>query len=345
MSESWVELRSDTFTLPCAAMRASMAAAAVGDDVFNEDPTVHELEALAAQMTGKAAGLFVPSGCMANLIAQMVYVRRGDEVLVGHESHIVLYEVGAGAAIAGVQYQVVPGDGRITSEQVESRIKAGTFHTPGTGLVWVENSHNQAGGRLTGMREMEAIGAVCRKHRVSFHLDGARAFNAAVALGVPLKELAAAVDSLSFCLSKGLGAPVGSVLCGSEAFRTAALRFRKMLGGGMRQAGIIAAAGVYALRHNVDRLAEDHAHARILADRLAAFPGIELDPAAIETNIVIARLPGRDAREWEHRAGERGVRLLALDKERVRFVTHLGVDRKGIERALSVLEGVNRDVS
>jgi threonine aldolase len=332
-----VDLRSDTVTLPSPAMREAMAAAPVGDDVFSEDPTIHALEELAAELTGKEAGLFVPSGCMANLIAQMVHVRRGDEVVLGAGAHTVLHEVGAGAAIAGVQYSVIPGNGLFTADQVEERVKAPTFHTPGTGLVWIENSQNAGGGLIFPQAEVEKIAAVCRRHGLPLHLDGARMFNVAVASGKSAAEIAAPFDSLSFCLSKGLGAPVGSVLCGTKAFRVAAHRLRKMLGGGMRQAGIVAAAGIYALRHNVERLAEDHARARRLAHALAPSPHLRVDPAAVQTNIVVARLPAGEAEELVARCERRGVRFLDLDRRRVRLVTHLDVDGPGIERAAKVI--------
>ncbi len=337
MEPEIVDLRSDTVTLPSPAMREAMVAAPVGDDVFSEDPTINALEELAAELTGKEAGLFVPAGCMANLIAQMVHVRRGDEVVLGAGAHTVLHEVGAGAAIAGVQYSVIPGNGLFTADQVEERVKAPTFHTPGTGLVWIENSQNAGGGLIFPQPEVEKIAAVCRRHGLPLHLDGARMFNVAVASGKSAAEIAAPFDSLSFCLSKGLGAPVGSVLCGTKAFRVAAHRLRKMLGGGMRQAGIVAAAGIYALRHNVERLAEDHSRARRLAHALAPSPHLRVDPAAVQTNIVVARLPAGEAEELVARCERRGVRFLDLDRRRVRLVTHLDVDGPGIERAAKVI--------
>jgi threonine aldolase len=334
-----VDLRSDTVTRPSAAMRDVIARAAVGDDVFGEDPSVNELEQLAAAMMDKPAALFVPSGCMANLLAQMVHVRRGDEVVVGQDCHIVRHEVGSGAAIAGVQYEVVPGDGCITAKEVEERIKAPTFHTPGTGLVWVENTHNMAGGKTTSLEELRRIAAVCRARGIPVHLDGARIFNAAAALGVSSAELAACADSASFCLSKGLGAPVGSLVCGDERFRSAAHRLRKMLGGGMRQAGILAAAGRWALENNVARLGEDHANARRLAEGLAGAPGLQVD-ARPETNIVMAEVLAGSAEALAERAARAGVFFLALGPRKVRFVTHLDVDAAGIARAISVVRQV-----
>ena len=334
-----IDLRSDTVTLPSPGMREAMARAVVGDDVWNEDPTVAELEALAAERTGQAAGLFVPSGSMANLIAQLVHVGRGDEVVCGQDAHCMHDEVGAGAALAGVQYAWIPGDGRFTAAEVAERLRPRTFHTPGTALVWIETTHNRGGGTVFPPDEVERIAALCRARGLPLHLDGARVFHAAAALGVPVRELTRHFDSLSFCLSKALGAPVGSVLCGSVAFRTAAHRFRKMLGGGMRQVGIVAAAGLYALRHNVERIVEDHANARRLATALAALPGVVADPAAVATNIVMLGVPG-DAAALVERLAARGVLAWAPDDRRIRFVTHLDVDAAAIDRAAAVVREV-----
>jgi len=329
-----IDLRSDTVTRPSPAMRRAMAEAEVGDDVFGEDPTVNRLEEEAARLCGKEAALFVPSGCMANLIAQMVWVRRGDEVIVGQDAHVLLHEVGSGAAVAGVQYQIVPGSGLLDPAQVEERIKKPTFHTPGTGLVWLENTHNMAGGVPYEPEVLREIGERARARSVPVHLDGARIFNAAAATGVDVRRLAEPADSLSFCLSKGLGAPVGSVLCGSASFRAQAHRLRKMLGGGMRQAGILAAAGLYALEHNVARLVEDHATARRLADAIAGHPAVEIRPEEVRTNIVIARLRGLDADTFVARCRERGVLLLPRDRNRFRLVTHLDVTPSQIESSI-----------
>lgn len=337
-----VDLRSDTVTRPSPAMREAIARAPVGDDVFSEDPTVNELETRAAELIGKPAALFVPSGCMANLLAQMVHVRRGDEVIVGQDCHIVRHEVGSGAALAGAQYDVVPGDGLITADDVEERIKAPSFHTPGTGLVWIENTHNMAGGRITPLAEMQRIRDLCRGRGLPVHLDGARVFNAAAVLGIPASTLADCADTVSFCLSKGLGAPVGSLFCGSSEIRREAHRLRKMLGGGMRQAGLLAAAGLYALAHNIARLADDHALARRLAKGLADIPGLVVRPDRVETNIVIAELARGDEEEFVERCQVRGVLFLALGRRKVRFVTHLDVDSAGIDQALEVIREVSR---
>ncbi len=335
-----VDLRSDTVTRPTEAMRQAMARAEVGDDVYDEDPTVIELERLAAGLTGKEAGLFVPSGSMANLIAQMVHADRGSEVVLGEASHAVLHEVGAGAAIAGVQYSIIPGDGRFTAGQVRKRIKAPTFHTPGTSLIWVENTHNMGGGTIFPTAEIKAIAEVAHEAGLPLHMDGARVFNAVVAGGEALRDVVREVDSLSFCLSKGLGAPAGSVLVGTREFRTRAHRLRKMLGGGMRQIGILAAAGIYALEHHVERLADDHRRARRLADELRRLPGISIDADAVQTNIVMADLHGADAADLARRCAERGVLFHALSRRRLRLVTHLDVDDAAIHRALGVISEV-----
>lgn len=337
MSGSVIDLRSDTVTRPSPAMREVMARAPVGDDVYDEDPTVIELEARSAELAGKQAGLFVPSGSMANLIAQMVHADRGSEVIVGESSHCVLYEVGAGAAIAGVQYNVIPGGGLFTADQAAARIKEPTFHTPGTGLLWVENTHNMGGGVIFPQEEIGRLGALAREHGLPLHMDGARIFNAAVASGKPLTELAREVDSLSFCLSKGLGAPIGSVMVGSAEFRVKAHRLRKMLGGGMRQVGIIAAAGLYALEHNVERLAEDHRRARHLAEAVGAMPGMRVDLETVQTNIVMADVTTGRAAELVERCKPEGLLFHGLSSGRVRFVTHLDLDDEQIERSLAIL--------
>ena len=334
-----IDLRSDTMTLPSDGMRDAMRGARLGDDVWQEDPTVHELEARAAALVGHEAGLFVPSGSMANLIAQLVHAGRGDEVICGWGSHCVRDEVGAGAALAGVQYEMIPGDGRYTVAQLEQSIRPPTFHTPGAGLVWIENTHNLGGGTVFPLAEIRKIAALCRERGVPLHLDGARVFHAAVAEGVAVAEIGRWFTSMSFCLSKALGAPVGSVLCGSKGFRERALRFRKMLGGGMRQSGVLAAAGLYALERNVERLVEDHANARRLAERLAGIPGVTVDPSAVQTNIVMAGVAG-DAPKLVEKLAARGVGGWAPDAHRIRFVTHLGVDRAAIDRAADVIREV-----
>ena len=340
MLERVIDLRSDTVTRPSEGMREAMALAPVGDDVYGEDPSVNELETFAADMVGKEASLFVPSGTMANLISQLVHSRRGDEVILGQDSHCMLYEAGAGAAIAGVQYHVIPGDGRFTAEQLEELIKERTLHTPGTGAVWIENTHNMGGGLVFPLAEIRRIAVLCRSRRVPLHMDGARVWNAGVAGGVGVREIAAEVDSLSFCLSKGLGAPVGSMLCGSSEFVENAKRLRKRLGGAMRQAGIIAAAGLYALQNNVDRLFQDHFNAKRLAGGLANVAGIDIKAKSVETNIVMATIRsgwGTGA-SLQAAAREKGVLFHALDKQRIRLVTHLDVSTVDIDRAVKAIK-------
>ncbi|MBW2262064.1 MAG: low-specificity L-threonine aldolase [Deltaproteobacteria bacterium] len=331
-----IDLRSDTVTLPTAGMREAMMDAELGDDVYGEDPTVNALEAAAAGMLGKEAGLFVPSGSQANLVSLLTYGVRGDEVILGQESHCMKFEAGAGVAIAGAQFSVVPGDGLFTADQVRERLQVETLHNPGTGLVWIENTHNMGGGRIFSIEEMERVAGVCREQAIPLHVDGARIFNAAVATDLPASRYAGVADSISVCLSKGLGAPVGSVLTGTRTFCEKSRRFRKMLGGAMRQAGVLAAAGLYALENNVERLAQDHDNSRALAEGLAAVDGIEVDVATVETNIVMAETTRIDAATFAERCRAQGVLFHPLAERRIRFVTHLDVDRR------MVLDAVDR---
>jgi len=335
-----IDLRSDTVTLPTPAMREAMLRAPLGDDVYGEDPTVRALEERSAGMLGKEAGLLVPSGSQANLIALIAHIRPGDEVIVGENSHCIRYEAGSGAAIAGAQFSVVPGDGRFTAEDVTARLERETLHNPGTALVWVEDTHNMGGGRITPLAEMRRIAAVSRDLGLAIHVDGARVFNAAVAEGVPVAEIAAAADSISFCMSKGLGAPVGSVLCGTREFVERARRLRKRLGGAMRQAGVIAAAGLHALDHHVDRLADDHANARLLAEGLGSAGGIRVDPGVVETNIVMADVDAMDAPDLVRRCAAAGVLFHPVGERRVRLVTHLDVDARDVARATDIVREV-----
>jgi threonine aldolase len=283
-----VEMRSDTMTRPTPAMRRAMAAAEVGDDVFGEDPTVNRLEAKAAELLGKEAALLVASGTMANLASLLAHCGRGDEVILGHLSHSFLYEQGGMAAVGGISPRTVLNreDGTLPPEEIEAAVRSDDPHFPRTRLLMLENTHNRCGGAPLDAAFMRAAAEITRRRGLSLHVDGARLFNAAAALGVSARELAAEADSVCFCLSKGLAAPVGSVICGGREFIGRARRARKLLGGGMRQAGVIAAAGMVAMDEMVDRLAEDHAHARKLAEGLAAIPGISIDPARVRTNIV-----------------------------------------------------------
>lgn len=335
-----IDLRSDTVTRPSEGMREAMMSAELGDDVYGEDPTVNALEARAAEILGKEAGLYVPSGSQANLVSLLVYDVRGDEVILGQDSHTMKFEAGGAAAVAGAQFNVVPGDGRFTAEQVRERLKEETLHNPGTGLVWIENTHNIGGGRIFPVEEMERVSALCRERGIPLHVDGARIFNAAVATDLPASRYAVLADSISVCLSKGLGAPVGSVLCGTGTFCEKARRLRKRLGGAMRQVGILAAAGLYAFENNIERLAEDHENCRILAQGLAGLEGIEVDVAAVETNILMAETTAMDAASFAGRCRERGVLFHPLGERRIRLVTHLDVDRPMVLEALDRMKDV-----
>jgi threonine aldolase len=332
-----VDLRSDTLTLPTPEMREVMARADVGDDVWGEDPTIQRLEAMAAERLGKQAGLFVTSGTQGNLVSVVAHTRSGQEVVLDLDSHIYNYEVAGAATIGHVQMRPVQTErGFVTPEQVRAAIRPSNIHLPETGLVCIENTHNRHGGTCCTPEEIAAVAAAAHEARVPVHLDGARLFNAAVALERPAADFARPVDSVTFCLSKGLGAPVGSVICGSAEFIQRARRVRKMLGGGMRQAGIIAAAGIVALERMVDRLAEDHANARRLAEGLATLPGIRVDLATVQTNIVILRVDRGPAATEDLVRGcaARKVKVHAMGPSAIRCVTHKDVDADDITRAL-----------
>ncbi len=322
-----IDLRSDTVTRPTDAMRRAMAAAEVGDDVFGEDPSVARLEREVAARLGKEAALFVPSGTMANQIALLVHARPGDEVVVSEGAHCAWYESGAGAAWAGVQFAVAGAGPMFDVDALEAAVKPRVYYYPRTSLVSLENTHNRGGGRVLPQPLVEAVAARARTLGLAVHLDGARLFNAAVASGAAVADLAAPADTVSVCLSKGLGAPVGSLLAGDRARITAAHRLRKMLGGGMRQAGVLAAAGLHALEHHVARLADDHAHARRFADAAARSPRLAVQRP--ETNIVMVDVPGgasaRPAEDFAARAKEAGVLLSVFGPARLRAVTHLDV--------------------
>ena len=333
----FVDLRSNTLTQPTPEMREAMARAEVGDDVWGEDPTVQRLEALSAERLGKAAGLFVTSGTQGNLISVLTHTRPGQEVVVDYDSHVFNNEV-AGAPIIG-QVQMRPTKterGFLTPEQVRDAIRPANIHVPPTGLVCIENTHNRHGGTCCTPEETAAVAAVAHEAGVPVHLDGARLFNAAVALGRPAADFARPVDSVTFCVSKGLSAPVGSVICGSAEFIERARRWRKLLGGGMRQVGVLAAAGIVALERMVERLAEDHANARRLGEGLAKLPGLRVDLASVQTNIVILRVERGAAATAELVAGcaARKVKVHAMGPAAMRCVTHKDVDAEDISRAL-----------
>ncbi|MBI3946356.1 MAG: low-specificity L-threonine aldolase [Armatimonadetes bacterium] len=341
----YVDLRSDTVTQPTPAMREAMARAEVGDDVFNDDPTVHRLEEMAAARMGQEAGLFVASGTMGNLAALLTHCRRGDEVIAGDRSHTITSEQGGMAALGGLVPRPLPNqpDGTLRLEEIEAAIHGEDTHHARTRLVTIENTHNFVGGVALDAAYTRAVADLSRRRRLKLHIDGARIFNAAVALGVPAADLVGGADSVTFCLSKGLSAPVGSVLCGTREFIAEARRARKVLGGGMRQVGVLAAAGIVALQTMVDRLAEDHANARRLAEGLAAMPGFVVDLSRIQTNIVFFDLSPdvpMDAPEVQQRVARQGVLLMAMGRRRFRAVTHAGVTAEEIGRALTAVAKV-----
>jgi threonine aldolase len=325
-----IDLRSDTVTQPSAAMREAMARAAVGDDVFGDDPTVNRLQEIAAERFGMEAGLFFPSGTQSNLAAVMAHCQRGEEVIVGQEAHTYRYEAGGAAVLGSVQPQPLQNlpDGSLDLVQAEAAIKPDDSHFAVTRLIALENT---IGGEVLSRAYMADAIALARRRKLSTHLDGARVFNAAVKLGMPVSELCAGFDTVSVCLSKGLGTPAGTVLVGRRDVVDRARRARKMLGGTMRQVGILAAAGIHALEHNVERLAEDHANAQLLAKGLAA-AGLKVDP--VQTNMVFATIPADSVAPLAHHLEVNGVK--ALVSPRLRLVTHLDVDRARIERAVEV---------
>ena len=336
-----IDLRSDTVTKPDHGMRVAMSQAEVGDDVFGEDPTVRQLEERIADLLGKEAGLFVPTGVMGNQLALRTHTAPGDEVIVERTSHIFNSESGAAPALSGIQLNPVDGvDGLMRADQIRERIRDGYYWETPTRLVCLENTLNKAGGRVPPQDLVLDIKAVADEHGLAMHLDGARLWNAAVASNVEPNRLAEPFASVNVCLSKGLGAPVGSVLVGDRDFITRAHRFRKMYGGGMRQVGILAAAGLYALDHNFERLADDHRNARTLAEGLAGLSTVRLDPRAVETNIVIFDVPGHKALDIVSRLREAGVLVVPFGPFTIRATTHKDVDSDEIERALPLMASV-----
>jgi threonine aldolase len=340
-----IDLRSDTVTLPTAAMRQAMAAAEVGDDVFGDDPTVNRLETLAAGITGKEAAVFVASGTMGNLASLLAHCGRGRDVILGDESHIYHYENGGASAIGGLVFHPVRTnpDGTLPLDALRAAIHLPAhhyhfYHYAPPGVICLENTHNRCGGRVVPPEYFAEVAAIAAEHGLPVHLDGARLFNAAVAAGRPVTDWTQHVSSVQLCLSKGLSAPVGSLICGPAAFVHEARRMRKILGGGMRQAGVIAAPGIIALTEMVSRLADDHRNARILADGIRALPGVVLDPLEVDTNIVVFRLPGVAAAEAYAAALEReGVLVSDFGGGRLRVVTHDGITEADCRTAVEVM--------
>ena len=335
-------MRSDTLTMPTEAMRKAMAAAGLGDDVFGEDPTVNRLQERAAEVTGKEAAVFVPSGTMANLLGVLVNARAGQEVIADATSHLFLMEGAGTAVVGGIQVRpIVTPRGVIEPEQVRAAIRpVNDVHQPISAAVCIEDTHNGHGGVVWPLATLRAVSDLAREHGLRVHVDGARIFNAAVAQGVAVRDIADAADTVAFCLSKGLGAPVGSLLCGERDRIDTAVRWRKMLGGGWREAGMLAAAGLVALDTMVDRLADDHANARTLAEGLAEMPGIDIDVSRVETNIVRFRVTAMGTGAFLAGCSAHGVRGGGSDAAGVRFVTHNGVDAQDIQHALSVCSEV-----
>ena len=341
-----IDLRSDTVTLPSPAMREAMYRAEVGDDVYGEDPTINRLQELAAERTGKEAALFVPTGTMGNAAAVLAHAGRGEAVMVGNQSHIYHYEVGGASTLGGSPMYVIPTDanGMLDLHKIETGISDGSDeHAAPTALLCIENTHNRCGGTVLNLEQLEALTSLAHAHGITVHMDGARIFNAATALGVPVSILAQQVDSMMFCLSKGLSAPVGSIVVGSREFIHKAHRMRKLLGGGMRQAGIIAAAGIVALEQMVERLAEDHEHCKQLAYGLADYTQIEIDVERVVTNIVNfsvldtqqQRLTHEETLHFLTKAQEHGVLMGTMGEGTIRAVTHYGLDAQDIQIALT----------
>lgn len=336
-----IDLRSDTITLPTDAMRKAMAEAEVGDDVYGEDPSINRLEELAAEMIGKEASMFVPSGTMGNQIAVLTHTWPGTEIILEADSHIYYYESAAASVFAGVQPRPLQGiRGSMPAALVEWAIRQDDIHLPPTSLICLENTHNRAGGTVVPLADMQAVYDVACRHSIPVHLDGARIFNAAIASGVPVKEYTACTTSVQFCLSKGLGAPVGSIIAGPADFILEARRWRKRLGGGMRQAGVIAAAGIVALETMVERLAEDHANARLLADGLAGLKGIDFNPEDVDTNIVIVKPTTMSIDQLGYELEKRGILTVVIEPDRVRFTTNKEVNRSDIEKTLMAVKEI-----
>lgn len=341
-----IDLRSDTVTLPTPAMRRAMYEAEVGDDVWGEDPTVVRLQELAAERMGKEAALYVPSGTQGNLVSLLSHCQRGHEVILGSECHIFVYEAGAAAVFGGLIYHIVPTTrfGELPPDEIESAVRGPNVHFPPSGLICLENTHNRCGGTVIGPDYMAQVREIAGRHKLPVHLDGARIFNAAIALGVDAREIARHADSVMFCLSKGLSAPVGSLVCGSKAFIERAHRMRKMAGGAMRQVGVIAAAGLVALTEMVDRLAEDHANARLLAEGLANIPGLAVDLETVQTNMVMfyPSDPRWTTETLNAALTAAGVLTSYLGRTKIRAVTHYGIERADIEEALATIAQVMR---
>jgi len=343
MANTTIDLRSDTVTKPSAEMRRAMAEAEVGDDVFIEDPTINKLQERAAEIFGRQAALFVPSGSMGNLTCILAQTQQGQEVICEESGHVYNYEMASMSAIGGVLPRLVPGeDGILSWQAISKAIRPKIYYRSQTALIALENTHNMAGGTVYPTKVSEEICDRAHDAGIRVHLDGARIFNAATYLGEDVADMTKKFDSIQFCLSKGLGAPVGSMIVGSREFIERCRSIRKMLGGGMRQAGVLAAAGLIALEKGSKRLQVDHDHAKLLATGLAAIPGITLNPAKVQTNIVIFNLKtsGWSSSDFLQTLAKRDVLAVPVDNERVRMVTHLDVDRNDVEKAAAAVQEV-----
>jgi threonine aldolase len=342
-----VDLRSDTVTLPTDEMLEAMRNAELGDDVYREDPTVNRLEELAAKKMGKDAALLTTSGTQANLVSAMSQTTRGDEVILETEAHMYYYEVGAFSALGGLIPRFVKGHmGVMSPRDIEQVLRPPNIHFPPTSLICIENTHNRAGGTIWSPLNIKELSDLAKTRGLRVHMDGARIFNAAVASGLDVRDFTRHVDTLMFCLSKGLSAPIGSMVVGEQAFVDRARRYRKMLGGGMRQAGIIAAAGIIAVEKMVDRLRDDHVNAKTLATGLSKIPGITVDMARVQTNIVVYDVTGLgvDGKSWVEELGKHGVKAGAQEYGRVRMVTHRGIEKEDIQYALTAVENAAKNI-
>ncbi|MCI0449735.1 MAG: low-specificity L-threonine aldolase [Chlorobi bacterium] len=338
---NFIDLRSDTVTRPSKAMREAMANAEVGDDVFGDDPTVNKLQQKCAEFTGKQDSLFVPSGCMANQLAIKCHTNPSDEIIVEWDSHIIKYENSAPAFISGVQLMPLKGkSGVMVVSEIQAHIRPDWYHFPKTSLICLENTHNRAGGTIYPLDEIKKVRELALKRNIKTHLDGARIFNAVVETGVSLKEYSAQSDSVSFCFSKGLGAPVGSILCGDSEFIDDAHRFRKVLCGGMRQAGIIAAGALFALENNIERLKDDHKKARRFAEGISKLDFAEVDLSSVQTNIVIFKTK-INADELKSVLEAKGVLVTNEGPDKMRVVFHMDISDEQTSKAIGIFKSIN----
>ena len=337
---NYIDLRSDTVTRPSKAMREAMANAEVGDDVFGDDTTVNLLQKKCAELTGKESALFVTSGSMANQLAINMHTNPAEEVIVEWDSHVIRYETAGPSVLSGVQLMPLKGNkGVLDVDDIKNNIRPDWYHYPKTSLICLENTHNRAGGTVYPLKDIKDVKEVAREHGLKMHLDGARIFNAVVAGGTPLKEYAECFDSLSICFSKGLGAPIGSILCGAKKDIEKAHKFRKIIGGGMRQAGIIAAGALYALENNIERLKDDHKNARHFAEEISNLPDVDMDLSTVQTNLVIFKVK-RDAEKLRIDLQKKNVILTNDGPEKIRAVFHMDVSNEQTEQAIEIFKDI-----